>query len=71
MYSRKSWGGNIDPFILVKFVKPDDLPETEDPIVSLVVFEWSDRPLIGATVPTEDGQGTKVRLLMWQINSTF
>ncbi|EGP90315.1 ER membrane protein [Zymoseptoria tritici IPO323] len=59
MYSRKSWGGNIDPFILVKFVKPDDLPETEDPIVSLVVFEWSDRPLIGATVPTEDGQGTK------------
>jgi len=22
MYSRKSWGGNIDPFILTKFLKP-------------------------------------------------
>ncbi|KAK4505660.1 hypothetical protein PRZ48_003625 [Zasmidium cellare] len=47
MYSRKSWGGEIDPFILVKFVKPNDLPENEDPIVSLVIFEWRDRPLIG------------------------
>lgn len=48
MYSRKSWGGAVDPFILVKFVKPDNLPEDRDPIVSLVIFEWNDRPLIGA-----------------------
>jgi hypothetical protein len=56
MYSRKSWGGNVDPFILVKFVKPDDLAEADDPIVSLVIFEWSDRPLIGARVEEENGQ---------------
>ena len=47
MYSRKSWGGSTDPFILTKFVKPDNIPEGQDPIVSLVIFEWKDRPLIG------------------------
>ncbi|EME47378.1 hypothetical protein DOTSEDRAFT_69345 [Dothistroma septosporum NZE10] len=47
MYSKKSWGGEVDPFILVKFVKPDNIPDGQDPIVSLVVFEWQDRPLIG------------------------
>jgi hypothetical protein len=61
MYSRKSWGGNVDPFILVKFVKPDDLPAAEDPVVSLVIFEWSDRPLVGAVVPNKDGEGERVR----------
>lgn len=44
MYSRKAWGGNVDPFILVKFSKS----ETEsDPLASLVIFEWSDEELIG------------------------
>lgn len=65
MYSRKSWGGDVDPFILVKFIKPDDVVEAEDqdpdPIVSLVIFEWNDRPLIGAEVPATDGDGTRVR----------
>ncbi|KAL2821566.1 lung seven transmembrane receptor-domain-containing protein [Aspergillus granulosus] len=45
MYSRKAWGGNVDPFILVKFA-PDDA----DPLVSLVMFEWTDENLIGRRV---------------------
>lgn len=60
MYSRKSWGGDVDPFILVKFIKPDDIIEEEDPIISLVIFEWTDRPFIGAEVPATDGDGTRV-----------
>lgn len=71
MYSRKSWGGDTDPFILVKFIKPDDVIEEEDPIVSLVIFEWQDRPLIGAEVPTKDGEGTMVRLRHASVTSEF
>ena len=46
MYSRKSWGGSVDPFILTKFMKDDSQGES-DPLVSMVVFEWQDEPLIG------------------------
>ena len=44
MYSRKSWGGSVDPYILVKFMKP---AEPEKASVSLVIFEWKDEDLIG------------------------
>ena len=54
MYSRKAWGGNVDPFILTKFMKPEDIPEGEDPVVSLVVFEWQDKHLIGKPVEDND-----------------
>ena len=50
MYSRKAWGGNVDPFILVKFQKPTDIPDGENSIVSLVMFEWADHNLIGKPV---------------------
>ncbi|KXT12593.1 hypothetical protein AC579_376 [Pseudocercospora musae] len=53
MYSRKSWGGSIDPFIMVKFIHPENLPGDQDPIVSLVIFEWADRPLIGTPDPND------------------
>lgn len=53
MYSKKTWGGNVDPYILIKFMHPDDIPEGQDPIVSLVVFEWKDRPLIGKPDPKD------------------
>ncbi|KAI1840392.1 hypothetical protein JX266_013400 [Neoarthrinium moseri] len=50
MYSRKDWGGPIDPFILSVF--PDQTVEGhDDPIVSLVIFEWKDEDLIGVTDP--------------------
>lgn len=45
MYSRKAWGGNVDPFILVKFSKADI--QEGDPLASLVIFEWNDEDLIG------------------------
>lgn len=46
MYSRKAWGGSVDPFILVKFSKSAAAPES-DPMASLVIFEWTDEELIG------------------------
>ena len=49
MYSRKAWGGNIDPFILTRFAKAPASDEG-DPIVSLVIFEWEDEGLIGRPV---------------------
>ena len=46
MYSRKSWGGQVDPYILVKFRK-NPVEGDGDPLVSLVMFEWNDEDLIG------------------------
>ncbi|OCK82615.1 hypothetical protein K432DRAFT_415246 [Lepidopterella palustris CBS 459.81] len=56
MYSRKSWGGNVNPYILLKFLKPDDKDETPDPIVSVVIWEWKDSDLIGkpSDAPQDD-----------------
>ena len=47
MYSKKSWGGPIDPFIEVKFVDTDKNKELKDPTVSVIVWEWKDSPLLG------------------------
>jgi hypothetical protein len=54
MYSRKAWGGAVEPFILTKFLKA---PEGTDgnPIVSLVIYEWNDYDLIGVR-PTPDSK---------------
>ncbi|GAW12775.1 hypothetical protein ANO14919_021460 [Xylariales sp. No.14919] len=47
MYSKAAWGGPVDPFILTVF--PNDTIKTEeDPVVSLIIFEWKDQDLIGA-----------------------
>lgn len=50
MYSRKSWGGSVDPFILVTFFA-DKTPDDTDPLASLVIFEWRDEELIGRKAP--------------------
>ncbi|RMZ76704.1 hypothetical protein DV737_g4686, partial [Chaetothyriales sp. CBS 132003] len=50
MYSQKAWGGPTESFILVKFVK-DEEPGDSDPVVSLIIFEWQDRVLIGQRHP--------------------
>lgn len=55
MYSRKAWGGNTDPYILTKFLKPDK--GDGNPTVSLVVFEWSDRDLIGHVLEEKNEYG--------------
>lgn len=46
MYSKKSWGGNVEPFILVKFLKAE-AKEGADPTVSLLVYEYDDTKFIG------------------------
>lgn len=52
MYSKKAWGGAVDPHILVKWIK-DATEDSTDPIVSMVIFEWKDYDLIGI-LPTPD-----------------
>lgn len=47
MYSKAAWGGPVDPFILAVFPN-DTITADEDPIVSLIIFEWKDQGLIGA-----------------------
>lgn len=53
MYSMASWGGSVEPFILITFdnssYKGDD-----DAIVSVVVYEWRDESLLGITANTDD-----------------
>lgn len=50
MYSSTSWGGAVDPYILVKLERPDNIPAGEDPVVSLVIFEWRDHAKIGREI---------------------
>ncbi len=52
MYGKKTWGGPVDPFILLKFMKQE---KAEDSLVSMIIFEWRDRNLVG--VPIADGYG--------------
>jgi hypothetical protein len=47
MYSKKSWGGAVDPFILVTFVKEEN---AGDSTVSLVIFEYEDKKLLGRPI---------------------
>ncbi|KAF4985693.1 hypothetical protein FDECE_16383 [Fusarium decemcellulare] len=54
MYSRSSWGGPVDPFILVKFLN-NSQSGNKDPTASLVIFEWKDRSLVGVPDPNVPG----------------
>lgn len=52
MYSMKSWGGKIQPYIMVKFLKSgqgnkEENKDIEDPTVGIAVWEWRDSPLLG------------------------
>lgn len=53
MYGKKTWGGPVDPFILVKYLSADK--DKEDPVSSLLIFEWKDLDLVG--VPDPNGYG--------------
>ncbi len=62
MYSKRSWGGDVDPFILTKFTKAT--PEgDEDPLVSLVMFEWRDEDLVGVWPSPDAAKVGKIYLL--------
>jgi hypothetical protein len=55
MYSRKAWGGDVDPFILAKFTKTvEKRDDNDDPLLSLVIFEWEDVDRIGVVPEGED-----------------
>ena len=47
MYSRNAWGGPVDPFILTMFPNTS-IEGIDDPVVSLIIFEWKDYDYIGA-----------------------
>ena len=53
MYSRRSWGGSVDPFILTKFDKAAS-DEEVDSLVSLIIFEWKDQAFLGRTTASGD-----------------
>lgn len=44
LMTETAWGGTVDPFILLKFLPYQG---DQDPVVSLVIFEWKDEDLIG------------------------
>ncbi|KAI9777839.1 MAG: hypothetical protein M1839_008516 [Geoglossum umbratile] len=46
MYSQKTWGGSVEPYISVRFDKPTT-ESNPDPVVSFVIFEWRDEKYIG------------------------
>jgi hypothetical protein len=50
MYSRKTWGGPVEPHILVKFLQ-NTAADDSDPIASMIIFEWSDYDLVGIQPP--------------------
>ncbi|KAM5444350.1 Membrane protein ptm1 [Microsporum ferrugineum] len=52
MYGKKAWGGDINPFILLRM---QSVKEKENPIMSLVIFEWKDENLIGRDLKAKDG----------------
>ena len=53
MYSRRTWGGAVEPFILLAL---DSLPPdtSGDPIVSVVIFEWNNEEMVGRYDKTDD-----------------
>jgi hypothetical protein len=57
MYSKKSWGGKVEPFILVKFRHlKDQNKDIENPTVGVVIWEWKDSMLLGkpSEMPVDD-----------------
>jgi hypothetical protein len=47
MYSKKSWGGKVEPFINIKFINSDKNKDIQDPTVGVVIWEWKDSLLLG------------------------
>lgn len=58
MYSRKAWGGGVEPYILTKFVKyqPNGEQDDADPVIAAVIFEYSENELLGKESPSAPGQ---------------
>ena len=52
MYSKKAWGGDVEPYIMARFdhaaVRDD---EDTDPVVAVAIFNWNDVNYIGSSAP--------------------
>lgn len=64
MYSKNSWGGPVDPYIDVKFTDAGK-DRGDDPVVSLLIFDWMDQDLIGTPVPGDNFQRAGVCEQQW------
>lgn len=71
MYSRKAWGGSVDPFILTKLARPNAKSGRNDTVVSVVVFEWADEKLIGTPASPESGAVRIFLLAVASATDTF
>ncbi|KAF3902937.1 hypothetical protein AA313_de0210449 [Arthrobotrys entomopaga] len=65
MYGPKAWGGNVAPYIEVKFVPETPLNDEEkkdidDWAVTLLIFEYKDEGLIGVDGVDADGRPEKI-----------
>lgn len=69
MYSKKAWGGDTDPFIETTFIKTSP-PGDEDPLVSLVIFEWNDEDLVGVW-PSDDAPKVCTIGQPWEFDIDF
>ncbi|KAK5988762.1 Membrane protein PTM1 [Cladobotryum mycophilum] len=58
MYSRTTWSGPVEPFILIKFLNSST--QQDDTIASLVIFEWKDSNFVG--IPDADAHATRLGL---------
>lgn len=56
MYSQKSWGGDVPPFILITFLKDESEEPSGNDMVGFIVYEWRDQHLLGKPAPNSDGQ---------------
>lgn len=50
MYSKKAWGGNVDPEITVRFEPSTNAGDQ----VSLVIFEFEDEPFLGRIITVDN-----------------
>ena len=46
MYSKKAWGGNIDPQITLRFTPSTNAAD----VASVIIFEYEDEPYVGRLV---------------------
>ena len=74
MYSKKSWGGKVDPFIMVKFVKNGDKnKDVQDPTVGVVIWEWKDSMLLGkpSDMPVDEVRQARNMVRVEGVDKTY
>ena len=68
MYSRKSWGGDTDPYVMATFrgyQKQGEDDPNKDPLLGTVIFEYSDERFLG--IPKTAGSD-EVRITLGRLD---